>query len=257
MTVYFIGAGPGAKDLITLRGARLLKECLLIVYTGSLVPRSMLEDVSPDANVLDSKGMNLDEILKHIEVAHKQGKDIARLHTGDPMIYGAIAEQMRRLDDLNIPWEIVPGVSSFTAAAAAVGRELTLPEVVQTVIVSRVEGRTPMPEGEDLASLGSHRATLCLFLSITLMDKIVRELTPKYGADCPVAIVHRASWPDQQIITGTLSDIEERVEKAGIRSQSIIFVGRFLSESEFPDSRLYDETFTHRFRKGNLAKDEI
>lgn len=249
MSIYFIGAGPGAPDLITVRGAALIERCPLVIFTGSLVPREMLDRAHPDARVLDSKGMTLDEMIEVMVETHRAGQDVARVHTGDPAIYGAIAEQIRRLDELEVPWEIVPGVSSYSGAAAVLGKELTLPEEVQTVILSRIEGRTPMPEKEKLHDLARHESTLCLFLSITLMKKMQEELIPSYGADCPVAVVHKATCPDQKIVLGTLADIADKVREAGIRSQSMILVGRFLSSTDFADSRLYDAGFSHKFRK--------
>ncbi len=251
MTVYFIGAGPGAPDLITVRGAELIARCPLIVFTGSLVPRELLARADPAARVLDSKGLTLEQFLEPMIEAHRAGQDVARVHTGDPLLFGAVAEQIRRLDAQGIPWEVVPGVSSFNAAAAALGKQLTLPEQVQTVILSRVEGRTPMPEKEQLQDLARHESTLCLFLSITLMEKLAEELIPSYGEDCPVAVVHKASMPEEQVVIGTLADIAAKVEQAGIRSQSMIFVGRFLTSTDFADSRLYAADFSHRFRKAS------
>lgn len=253
MTVYIIGAGPGDPKLLTLRAAELIARCPLVLYTGSLVPKETIALASSEAVVRDSSGMTLDEIIALISEFHARGQDVARVHTGDPSIFGSTAEQMRKLKALGIPYEIIPGVSSFTAAAAALGKELTLPELSQTVILARAEGRTPVPEGERLASLASHRATLCLFLSITLLKRVVRDLSPSYGDDCPVAVVHKASCPDQQIVQGTLADIVERVQQAGIQSQSMVIVGEVLTSEDFADSRLYDPSFTHRFRKGDKA----
>lgn len=249
MTVYIIGAGPGDPDLITVRGAALVARCPLVLYTGSLVPKAVIARAAPSARVVDSAGMDLDQIVATMAEAHARGQDIARVHTGDPTLYGSTAEQMRRLRALGIPYEIVPGVSSFTAAAAALGRELTLPELSQTVILSRVAGRTPMPEGEQLADLGRHGATLVLFLSVTLLKKIVTELAPVYGSDCPVAVVQRASWPEQTIVHGTLADIEPRVRAQKIKETAIIIVGRVLTSEDFADSRLYAPDFHHRFRR--------
>ena len=250
MRVYIIGAGPGDPKLITVRGAELVARCPVVLYTGSLVPREVVAMARPDATVLDSSSMTLDEILAVIEKAKGADQDVARVHTGDPSIFGSTAEQMRRMDALGIPYEIVPGVSSFTAAAAALGKELTLPELSQTVILTRAEGRTPMPDGEKLEDLARHRATMAVFLSITLLGDVVRALMPAYGADCPIAVVHKATCPDQQIVTGTLADIYEKVRAAKIASQSMIIVGRVLTSKDFADSRLYAPDFTHRFRKG-------
>lgn len=253
MRVYIIGAGPGDPRLLTLRGAELIARCPVVLYTGSLVPREMVAGARPDARVLDSSGMNLEEILAVLKEARDNDQDVARVHTGDPAIFGATAEQFRQLAELGIDYEIVPGVSSFTAAAAALGKELTLPELSQTVIVTRAEGRTPMPAGEQLADLAKHQATMVFFLSINLLAKITRELIPHYGADCPVAVVYRATWPDQKILLGTLSDIRDKVFAAGIDSQSIVIVGRVLTASDFANSRLYAADFTHRFRTGQTA----
>ena len=249
MRVYIIGAGPGDPKLLTLRGAELIASCPVVLYTGSLVPREVLQHARADASVLDSSGMTLDEITAVLVAARDADHDVARVHTGDPVLFGSTAEQMRRMDALGIAHTIIPGVSSFTAAAAALGRELTLPELSQTVILTRAEGRTPMPEREKLEQLAEHGATLALFLSITLLEDVTRALIPAYGADCPVAVVHRASWPDQQIVRGTLADIREKVRAAKIRSQSMILVGRVLTVEDFADSRLYAPDFAHRFRR--------
>jgi precorrin-4/cobalt-precorrin-4 C11-methyltransferase len=235
---------------LTLRGAELIASCPVVLYTGSLVPKEVIAHARADARVLDSAGMTLEQIMEVIVCARDAGEDVARVHTGDPSIFGSTAEQMRRLEELGIPYEIVPGVSSFTAAAAALGKELTLPELSQTVILSRAEGRTPMPEGEKLADLARHQATLALFLSITLLKDVAAELIPSYGADCPVAVVHKASCPDQVIVRGTLETIHEQVKQAGIHTQSMVLVGRVLTSTDFANSRLYDAEFTHRFRKG-------
>lgn len=249
MRVYIIGAGPGDPKLLTLRGAELIAACPVVLYTGSLVPREVLDHARPGAKVLDSSSMTLDQIVEVLVEARDADQDVARVHTGDPMIFGSTAEQMRRMEALGIAYEIVPGVSSFTAAAAVLGRELTLPELTQTVILTRAEGRTPMPPREKLDELAKHQATLALFLSITLLEDVTQALIPSYGADCPVAIVHKATCPDQKIILGTLADIRERVREAKIRTQSMILVGRVLTATDFADSRLYDPTFSHRYRK--------
>jgi precorrin-4/cobalt-precorrin-4 C11-methyltransferase len=249
MKVYIIGAGPGDPRLCTVRAAELIARCPVVLYTGSLVPREVIARARPDARVLDSSGMTLEEIVAVMVDAQAADQDVARVHTGDPSIFGSTGEQMRRLTELGIAYEIVPGVSSFSAAAAALGKELTLPELSQTVILTRAEGRTPMPAGEKLEDLGRHGATLALFLSITLLDEVAKALVPCYGEDCPVAVVHKASCPDQQIVTGTLADIKAKVKAAGIRTQSMIFVGRALTSTGFANSRLYDPGFSHRFRK--------
>lgn len=248
MKVYIVGAGPGDPKLLTIRALELIRRCPVILYTGSLVPKIVLEEARHDAAVHDSAGMTLDQIMAVIEVAQANNHDVARVHTGDPSIFGSTAEQMRRMRELGIEYEIVPGVSSFTAAAAALGRELTLPEVTQTVIVTRAEGRTPMPPKERLGELGQHQSTLVLFLSINLLAQVVEELCPHYGVDCPVAVVHRASWPDQQVVEGTLGDIRAKVKALRITSQSIVIVGRVLTCEDFADSRLYAADFHHGYR---------
>lgn len=251
MKVYIIGAGPGDPELMTLKGARLVASCPVVLYTGSLVPKEVLAQARKDAKVLDSAGMNLDEIMAVLESAHKNGEDVARVHTGDPSIFGSTAEQMRRMREKGIPYEVVPGVSSFVAAAAALNKELTLPELSQTVIVTRAEGRTPMPELEQLPDLAKHQATLCLFLSITLLKKVVRQVRPIYGADCPIAVVHKASMPDEKIILGTLGDIEAKVREQRILSQSMIIIGRVLTAEDFAESRLYAKDFSHGYRQAD------
>ena len=249
MKVYIIGAGPGDPELITVKGAKLVERCPVVLYTGSLVPEAVIARASKEAKVLDSSGMTLDEILDILVAARDADKDVARVHTGDPSVFGSTAEQMRRLEALGIDYEIVPGVSSFSAAAAAIGRELTLPELCQTVILTRAEGRTMMPPDEKLEDLARHKATLCLFLSITLMDDVARALTPAYGADCPVVIVHKASWPDQKIVRGTLADIAERARAEGLKATSMVLVGRVLTAEDFADSRLYAPEFSHGYRR--------
>lgn len=249
MRVYIIGAGPGDPRLITVRGAELVSSCPIVLYTGSLVPAEIVARAGADARVLDSSGMTLDEIIAVLREARDLDLDVARVHTGDPSLFGSTAEQMRRMEALDIPYEIIPGVSSFSAAAAVLGRELTLPELSQTVILTRAEGRTPMPPREKLEELATHGATLCLFLSITLLRDVTAALTPSYGADCPVAVVHRATCPDQKIVLGTLADIREKVRAAGIRSQAMILVGSVLTATHFADSKLYDPTFSHGYRR--------
>lgn len=254
MTVYFIGAGPGDPDLITVKGARLVERCPVVLYAGSLVPRAVVERAREDALVLDSAGMDLQEITQVYRDAHKQGKDVARVQTGDMSIYSSLAEQSRQLNALGIDWQVVPGVSSFQAAAAALGQELTLPEHCQTIILSRVSGRTPVPEKENLKSLASHEATLCLFLSATLIKKVVHELKEVYPENWPVAVVERASHPEQRILRGTLADIAEKMQQANIRSTAMIIVSKVLDCSEFNDSKLYDASFSHQFRKAKIVE---
>ncbi len=251
MHVYIIGAGPGDPKLLTLRGAELIAACPVVLYTGSLVPREVIARARADARVLDSSGMTLEEIMAVLREAHRTDQDVARVHTGDPTLFGSTAEQMRQMNALGIPYKIIPGVSSFTAAAAALGRELTLPELSQTVILTRAEGRTPMPALEQLGALAHHQSTMALFLSVTLIRKVVEALVPDYGEDCPVAVVQRASCADERVVTGTLADIAQRVREAGIRSQAMILVGRVLTAEDFANSRLYDPSFSHRFRKAS------
>ena len=257
MRVYIIGAGPGDPGLITVRGAELIARCPVVFYTGSLVPKEIVARASASATVLDSSSMTLEQIVDVLVDARDRGLDVARVHTGDPTLFGSTAEQMRRMAELGIEYEIVPGVSSFTAAAAALGRELTLPELSQTVILTRAEGRTPMPAREKLEELAAHQATLCLFLSITLLRDVVAALIPAYGADCPVSIVHRASWPDQIIVRGTLADIRDQARAAGLKSQSMILVGRVLTATDFANSKLYDPEFTHRFRRAVKPEKDV
>lgn len=251
MTVHFIGAGPGAPDLITVRGLNLIRKCPVCLYAGSLVPAEVVAEAPAGARVLDTAAMNLDEIVAEIEAADDQGLDVARVHSGDPSIYGAIAEQMRRLDQLGIAYDVTPGVPAFAAAAAALGAELTLPDVSQSIILTRTAVRSSsMPAGEDLATLGKSGATLAIHLSIANLAHVVKELTPLYGADCPVAIAYRVSWPDQAFIKGTLGDIRGKVKEAGLTRTALILVGRVLGDAEFTDSRLYAPDHTHVLRPG-------
>jgi precorrin-4/cobalt-precorrin-4 C11-methyltransferase len=254
MKVYVIGAGPGDPKLLTLRAADLISTRPVVLYTGSLVPREAVAMARSDAKVVDSSGMTLDEIIDVIVAARDADQDVARVHTGDPLIFGSTAEQMRRMDSLGIEYEVVPGVSSFCAAAAVLGRELTLPELSQTVILTRAEGRTPMPVREKLGDLARHRAILALFLSITLLREVCESLEPEYGADCPIAVVHKATCPDQKIVVGTLGDILGRVREAGIKSQSMIIVGPVLTSKDFADSRLYAPDFSHRYRRASIMR---
>ncbi|MFE7412084.1 precorrin-4 C(11)-methyltransferase [Streptomyces laurentii] len=241
MTVHFIGAGPGAADLITVRGARILAKSDVCLYAGSLVPRELLAECPPDARLVDTARMDLDQIVAEMAAAHAAGRDVARLHSGDPSVFSAMAEQMRRLDAAGIPYEVVPGVPAFAAAAAALKRELTVPTVGQTVILTRVaQQATAMPEGEDLATLGRSGALLVLHLGARYAERIVAELVPHYGADCPAAVVAMASRPDEIVLRGTLEDIARQVEAAGITKTAVIIVGRTLAASEFRDSHLYD-----------------
>ncbi len=249
MTVHFIGAGPGAPDLITVRGLRLIEACPVCLYAGSLVPREVVDAAPEGAKVVDTAPLHLDEIIALIEEAHAAGQDVARVHSGDPSIYGAIAEQMRRLDGLGIPYDIVPGVPAFAAAAAALGKELTLPDVAQSIILTRTAVRaSAMPNAETLDAFGATGATLCIHLSVNNLAKVVKDLTPHYGADCPVAVVYRATWPDQTILRGTLADIREQVKASGLTRTALIMVGRVLGDADFTDSKLYDAAHSHVLR---------
>ncbi|MEU0083498.1 precorrin-4 C(11)-methyltransferase [Streptomyces sp. NPDC006274] len=240
MTVYFIGAGPGAADLITVRGARTLASCGVCLYAGSLVPRELLAECPPDARLVDTAQLDLDAITAEVVRAHEEGHDVARLHSGDPSVFSAVAEQMRRLDAAGVPYEIVPGVPAFAAAAAALKRELTVPTVGQTVILTRISQQaTPMPDGEDLATLGRSGALLVLHLGARYVDRIVSELVPHYGADCPAAVVAMASRPDELVLRGTLEDIATQVKSAGVTRTAVIMVGRVLAATGFRDSHLY------------------
>ncbi len=240
MTVHFIGAGPGAPDLLTLRAQRLIASCPVCLYAGALVPREVLEHAPADASVIDTQHLDLDEILAELQSAHGRGEDVARLHSGDLSLYSAAAEQMRRLDALEIPWDVTPGVPAFAAAAAALGRELTIPEVAQTVILTRHGRRaSAMPAGEDLAGLAVHGATLAIHLGAQAIDNIVATLVPHYGEQCPAAVVARASWPDELILRGTLATIAEDVHAAAVRRTAVILVGPALAAEGFRDSHLY------------------
>ncbi|MEV4756937.1 precorrin-4 C(11)-methyltransferase [Micromonospora sp. NPDC049559] len=240
MTVYFIGAGPGAADLITLRGRDRLAAAPVCLYAGSLVPAELLDHCPPGARLVDTARMNLDEIVSELVGAHARGQDVARLHSGDPSVFSAVAEQMRRLDAVGVPYEVVPGVPAFAAAAAALRRELTVPGVGQTVILTRTAARaTPMPPGEELATLGRSRATLVLHLAVQRIEQLVEELVPNYGADCPVAVVARASRDDELVLRGTLGEIAERVRSAGVVRTAVVVVGAVLTAEQFPDSHLY------------------
>ena len=240
MTVHFIGAGPGAADLLTLRGARLISECPVCVYAGSLVSAEVLAHAPAGARLLDTQHLSLEEIVEELRAAHERGEDVARLHSGDLSIYSALGEQTRRLDELGIPWDMTPGVPAFAAAAATLRRELTLPEVAQTVILTRHSSRsTAMPAGEELAALAGHRATLVLHLAVQAIEEIAETLTPHYGADCPAVVVARASWPDELVLSGTLATVAGAVREAGVRRTAVIFVGPALVADGFADSHLY------------------
>jgi precorrin-4/cobalt-precorrin-4 C11-methyltransferase len=243
MTVHFIGAGPGAADLITVRGQRVLASAPVCLYAGSLVPAELLAYCPLGAQLIDTANLDLDEIVAEMVAAHAAGDDVARLHSGDPSVFSAMAEQMRRLDAAGVPYDVVPGVPAFAAAAAVLKRELTVPGVAQTVVLTRTSARaTPMPPGEDLATLGQSRATMVLHLAVQRIDQVIAELVPNYGADCPVAVVARATRADELIVRGTLADIAAQVKSAGILRTAVIVVGQVLSAAEFPDSHLYSTT---------------
>lgn len=248
--IYFVGAGPGDPDLITVRGRRLLAGAAVIVYAGSLVNPLLLSVCRPEAVVYDSAGMNLAEIVAVMVAAHREGKEVVRLHTGDPALYGAIQEQMEALEREGVPCVVVPGVSSFLAAAAAAGRELTSPGVSQTVIVTRLAGRTPVPEAENLRALAATGATLVILLSVQAIDQVVQELAEGgLTADTPVVVVERATWPDERVVRSTLADVAERVHNLGIGRTAVIMVGRALAGETIP-SRLYAADFSHGYRGG-------
>ncbi len=257
-TVHFVGAGPGASDLITVRGARLLGEAGTVIFAGSLVDRRIVEEYAPDADIYDSAGMALTEIITVMLDAVAAGRKVVRLHTGDPSVYGAIQEQMQALDRLGIVYEVVPGVTSAFAAAATLRQELTIPEVSQTIIITRMEGRTPVPEREALRSLAGHGATMALYLSAGMAETVVEELLAggTYTGDTPAAVVFRASWPDEVMIEGTLSTIAGQIRDAGISKQAIILLGDAIdarSRGMQAASRLYDENFSHGCRQTVVA----
>jgi precorrin-4/cobalt-precorrin-4 C11-methyltransferase len=249
MTVIFVGAGPGDPELLTVKAQRLLRECRVCVYAGSLVSPQVLALLPAGAARHDSASMHLEEIVTVFRRAHENDVDVVRLHTGDPSIYGAINEQMRELETIGIPYEVVPGVSAFQAAAASWKTELTEPGGAQTIIISRVAGRTPVPEAQSLEALARTGATLCLYLSVHKIGEIANTLSPHYGADCPVVVVFHASWPDERTISGTLEDIADRMAGAEVSRTAVVLVGRALGR-EGEDSKLYDRTFTHGFRQG-------
>ncbi len=247
--VIFVGAGPGDPDLITIKGKKAIDNADVIIYAGSLVNPKVLEGHKKNAEILNSASMNLDEVLEIMEKTAKAGKVLARVHTGDPSIYGAIKEQMDALDKMNISFDIIPGVSSFCGAAAAIKREFTLPDVSQTIILTRVEGRTPVPEKESLESLAKHRASMALFLSVGMIDKVVKKLLTSYPPATPIAVIQKATWEDELIVIGTLENIASKVNEADITKTAQILVGDFI-DCDYSLSKLYDKTFTHEYRKG-------
>jgi precorrin-4/cobalt-precorrin-4 C11-methyltransferase len=249
MTVYFIGAGPGDPELITVKAQRLIEQCPIILYAGSLVPRSIFSSVEhAAAKIVDTASLDLDQIIEQIIAADNNQQDVARVHSGDPSVYGAIAEQIRRLEQLNIEFQIIPGVTATSASAAWLGKELTLSGVSQTIIMTRYEGKTPFPERERLPELARAGATLAIHLGVTRIHKIVRDLTPHYGEDCPVAVCYRTSWPDQDKVIGTLGDIVAKVREKKFTRTALILVGRVLDSQQFSDSYLYREDKAHVYR---------
>jgi precorrin-4/cobalt-precorrin-4 C11-methyltransferase len=254
MTVHFIGAGPGAADLITVRGRDLIARCPVCLYAGSIVPRELLALCPGDARIVDTAPLMLDEIEAEYVKAYAAGLDVARLHSGDLSIYSALAEQIRRLERHRIPYTLTPGVPAFAAAAAALGCELTVPEVAQSVVLTRMPGRaSAMPAGEQLASFAATGATLAIHLAITSIDRIVNELRPFYGSDCPIAVVARASWPDERVIRGTLGEIVPLLAAEPIERTALVIVGRALAARNFRDSALYDPDYQRRFRGGGVS----
>lgn len=250
MTVHFIGAGPGAPDLITLRGRDLIAACPVCLYAGSLVPAALLSHCPPGARIVNTAPLSLDQIVEEIATAHAAGQDVARLHSGDLSVWSAMGEQIRRLRTLDIPFDVTPGVPSFAAAAAALHTELTLPGLAQSVVLTRTPGRaSTMPEGESLAAFAATGATLAIHLSIHALDQVVADLTPHYGPDCPVAVVWRASWPEQRVIRATLSTVDAQ----GIDRTALILVGPALAGEGFEDSRLYAADYDRRYRPVGCA----
>ena len=247
MTVYFIGAGPGDPDLITVKGQRLIRTCPVIIYAGSLVPEALLAHHTAQ-RVVNSAELHLEAIIEEITTAHDQGQDVARVHSGDPSLYGAIGEQIRCLRARGIPYEIVPGVTAVAACAALLGAELTLPGVSQTVILTRYGTRSPMPAGEALQDLARHGATMAIHLGVSHLPAIVEELTPHYGGDCPIAVIHKASWPDEDYVTGTLGDIVIKAQAKAFKRTALILVGRVLGNEVFEDSALYRAGRAHLYR---------
>ena len=248
MTVHFIGAGPGAPDLLTLRGRDLIAACKVCLYAGSLVPEAILGHCPPDARVVNTAAMDLDQIMDEISMAHANGHDIARLHSGDLSVWSAMGEQLRRLKSADIPFTVTPGVPSFSAAAAALGAELTLPGVAQSVVLTRTPGRaSSMPAGETLSNFAATGATLAIHLSIGNLDQVITDLTPAYGPDCPVAVIYRASWPDQRIIHATLETLKDAMSD-DISRTALILVGRALDATDFDESCLYSTDYDRRYR---------
>jgi precorrin-4/cobalt-precorrin-4 C11-methyltransferase len=252
VTVHFIGAGPGAADLITVRGRDLLTRCPVCLFAGSIIPSELLTHCPPGARLVDTAPMTLDGIEAEYRAAHESGFDVARLHSGDLSIFSAVAEQIRRLKRLGIPYTLTPGVPAFAAAAATLGRELTVPEIAQSVVLTRISGRaSAMPPGETLAAFAATGATLAVHLAIHALDRMVAELAPLYGSDCPVAVVARASWPDQRVVWGTLATIVDSVAEEPIQRTATVLVGRALAAENFRESALYHPDYRRRFREGD------
>lgn len=248
--IHFIGAGPGDPDLITIKGKRLIDEADVIIYAGSLVNPQVLAGAKADARIYNSASMTLEEVVAVMKEGEDAGRQVVRVHTGDPSVYGAHREQMEELDRLGVAYDVVPGVSSFLAAAASIKKEYTLPGVSQTVILTRMEGRTPMPEREQIEDLAAHGATMVIFLSVGQMEELVRRLEAGgYSGDTPAAVVYRASWEDERTVTGTLGDIAAKTAEAGIHKTALVLVGRFLGDA-FEKSKLYDAAFSHGYRQG-------
>ncbi|MCX8131187.1 MAG: precorrin-4 C(11)-methyltransferase [Clostridia bacterium] len=245
--VYFIGAGPGDPELITVKGKKLIEQADVVIYAGSLVNEEVLKDVKEGCTIYNSAEMTLEEVIGVMEQETAGNRLVARVHTGDPSIYGAVREQMDELDKRNIGYEIIPGVSSFLAAAASLRKEYTLPGVTQTVILTRMEGRTEVPGKESIEALAAHKATMAIFLSVGMIDSLVEKLKAGYGENTPVAVVYKASWPEQKIVKGILQNIAELVKKEGIRKTALVVVGDFLGD-EYELSKLYDKSFTHEYR---------
>lgn len=246
--VVFIGGGPGDPELLTIKAYKIIKEADVIIYAGSLVNKEVLNNVKPGTEIHNSASLNLDEIIEIMEKATSKDQLVARVHTGDPSIYGAIGEQMQLLKEKNIPYEIIPGVSSLFAVTAALESELTIPEISQTVIITRPEGKTPKPGKESIKYLAEHQATMCIFLGVQMIEQVVNELKTHYPPNTPVAVVKKASWSDEEIISGTLEDIIKKVKKSGIKKTAIIVVGQVLDPGKITPSKLYDKSFSHEYR---------
>ncbi|MBB5265942.1 precorrin-4/cobalt-precorrin-4 C11-methyltransferase [Catenibacillus scindens] len=252
--IYFIGAGPGDPELLTIKGKKIIDRADVIIYAGSLVNAQVLEGRKPQAKVYNSAYMHLEEVLDIMIKSWKEGLEVARVHTGDPSVFGAIREQMDALDQEGIAYEVIPGVSSFLGAAASLKKEYTLPGVSQTVILTRMEGRTPVPDKEQIARLAAHQSTMIIFLSVSMIRTLCETLAAHYPVNTPVAVVYKATWPDEKIVRGTLKDIAQKVEQAGITKTALILVGEFLGDS-YQLSKLYDKTFSTEFRRG-IGPDE-